>query len=80
MSFDPGAQLDPGQVRDARGRSMGGRGTLAVGGGGLGLIITLAYLLLGGDPSALLADVVGGGRPTEPTRAAREQGGAGRDE
>ncbi len=38
MSFDPGAGLDPGQVRDVRGRT--GRGTLALGGGGLGLLVT----------------------------------------
>jgi predicted metalloprotease len=31
----------------------GGRG-LAVGGGGVGLVIALVYLLLGGDPSALI--------------------------
>ena len=61
MSFDPGAQLDPGQVRDTRGRSMGGRGGLAIGGGGLGLVLVIAYLLLGGDPSALTGSQPGGG-------------------
>src|SRR3990170_5620757 len=50
MSFKPGATLDPGQVRDIRGR----RGTgLAVGGGGIGLILILVYTLLGGNPSDL---------------------------
>jgi uncharacterized protein len=53
MTFRRDAQLDPGQVTDVRGRSVGGRG-LAVGGGGLGLVIAIAYLLLGGDPSALI--------------------------
>jgi predicted metalloprotease len=53
MSFNPKSGLDAGQVRDVRGRSPGGRG-LAVGGGGIGLVIVIAYLLLGGDPSALL--------------------------
>jgi predicted metalloprotease len=53
MTFNPGARLDPNQVTDVRGRTGGGR-TLAVGGGGLGLVIAIAYLLLGGDPSALL--------------------------
>ncbi len=52
MTFKPGAQLDPDQVTDVRGRTRGGRG-LAIGGGGLGLVIAIAYLLLGGDPSAL---------------------------
>ena len=32
MTFDPNAQLDPGQITDRRG--MGGRGGLAIGGGG----------------------------------------------
>jgi predicted metalloprotease len=58
MTFNPDAQLEPGQVSDRRGRSGGGRG-LAVGGGGLGLVIVIAYLLLGGDPSALLTDQPG---------------------
>jgi uncharacterized protein len=53
MTFRRNRQLDPGQVTDVRGRSVGGRG-LAVGGGGLGLVIAIAYLLLGGDPSALI--------------------------
>jgi uncharacterized protein len=61
MSFDPGAQLDPGQVRDVRGRTGGGRApTLAVGGGGLGLILALAWILLGGDPAALIGSGGGG--------------------
>lgn len=60
MSFNPGVDLDPGQVRDMRGRR-GGTG-LAVGGGGIGLVLVLAYLLLGGDPAALngLTDGAGG--------------------
>ncbi len=60
VSFNPGADLDPGQVRDIRGR----RGTgLAVGGGGLGLVLVIAYVLLGGDPAALngLTDGLNGG-------------------
>jgi len=68
MTFDPNAQLDPSQVRDARG-GIGGRG-LAVGGGGIGLILLLVYTLLGGgtngtpsagDLSNLLNQVVGAG-------------------
>jgi predicted metalloprotease len=51
MTFDPGAQLDPGQISDRRG--MGGRTGLAVGGGGLGLVLLLAYTLLGGNPNDL---------------------------
>ena len=48
MSFNPGAQLDPSQVEDVRGSRIGGRG-LAVGGGGVGLIVTLIWVLLGGS-------------------------------
>jgi len=51
MTFDPNAQLDPGQITDRRG--MGGRGGLAIGGGGIGLVLFLAYVLLGGDPGAI---------------------------
>src|SRR3954464_11773675 len=54
VTFRPGAQLDPSQIDDARGRSgslggFGGRG-IAVGGGGLGTIILLVVLFaLGGN-------------------------------
>jgi predicted metalloprotease len=53
VSFDPRAPLDPGQVEDVRGSGggfggFGGRG-LAVGGGGLGTVVLIIYLLLGGN-------------------------------
>lgn len=51
MTFDPNARLDPGQITDRRG--MGGRGGLAIGGGGIGIVLFLAYVLLGGNPSSL---------------------------
>src|SRR4051812_46450582 len=52
MTFNPNASLDPGQISDRRG--MGGRGGgLAVGGGGIGLIVVIAYMLLGGNPNDL---------------------------
>lgn len=51
MTFDPGARLDPGQISDRRG--MGSRGGIAIGGGGLGLILLLGYVLLGGNPQDL---------------------------
>ena len=59
MTFDPNAQLDPTQVTDVRGSSrMGGRGGgIAVGGGGIGLVIAIIYILLGGNPG----DLTGGG-------------------
>lgn len=52
MSFDPDARLDPGQVTDRRGMP-GGRGGLALGGGGLGIALLLVYTLLGGNPDDL---------------------------
>jgi uncharacterized protein len=51
MSFRPRARLDPRQVTDLRGRR--GGGALVAGGGTIGVIVVLAYLLLGGDPAAL---------------------------
>lgn len=52
MTFNPNSQLDPGQISDRRGMP-GGRGGLAIGGGGLGIALLLIYTLLGGNPSDL---------------------------
>jgi uncharacterized protein len=52
MSFDPNVRLDPGQISDRRGMP-GGRGGLAIGGGGLGIALLLIYTLLGGNPDDL---------------------------
>jgi uncharacterized protein len=76
MTFNPGARLDPDQVTDVRGRTGGGR-TLAFGGGGLGLVIAIAYLLLGGDPSALLTQDPGG--VVEPNSSALAECQTGAD-
>ncbi len=51
MTFNPNSRLDPGQITDRRG--MGGRGGLALGGGGLGIAVLIIYVLLGGNPSDL---------------------------
>ena len=69
MTFKPGAELDPGQVTDVRGRSYGGGRGLAVGGGGIGLVIAIVYLLLGGDPGALINQAPAGGA-VEPNSSA----------
>jgi len=69
MTFNQGSQLDPGQVTDVRGRSYGGGRGLAVGGGGIGLVIAIVYLLLGGDPSALINQAPAGG-VNEPNSSA----------
>jgi predicted metalloprotease len=47
--FQDDGPLDTSQVEDRRGRSIGGR-HVAVGGGGLALVIALVVLLLGGNP------------------------------
>jgi len=55
MRFRRGATLDPGQVTDVRGRRVGARG-LALGGGGLGgigLLLYLVFALLGGGGGGL---------------------------
>ncbi|HEY8922290.1 MAG TPA: neutral zinc metallopeptidase [Candidatus Limnocylindria bacterium] len=46
MTFRPGTRLDPGQVRDMRGRG----GALAVGGGLGGVVVLVLVMLLGGSP------------------------------
>ena len=69
MTFRPGASLDPSQVEDVRGSRIGGRGVAIGGGGGLGLIILIAYVLLGGNPgdlSSLSGQVIGDGGDTGP--------------
>ncbi len=54
MTFKPGASLDPSQVEDVRGSRIGGRGVALGGGGGaIGLILVIAYVLLGGSPGDL---------------------------
>ncbi|HET7676751.1 MAG TPA: neutral zinc metallopeptidase [Candidatus Limnocylindrales bacterium] len=61
MSFDPGARLDPTQVRDVRGR---GGAIAGIGGAGV-LVLALVYVLLGGDPADLQGALSGpqGGEP-----------------
>src|SRR5215216_8153252 len=46
MRFRRGARLDTGQVTDVRGRRMGGPGGVALGGGGIGLVGLLIYILI----------------------------------
>lgn len=55
MPFNNNSRLDPSQVQDRRGRSMGTK--VAVGGGGIGLIILVVALLLGVNPSDLTSVV-----------------------
>ncbi|HET8776517.1 MAG TPA: neutral zinc metallopeptidase [Candidatus Limnocylindria bacterium] len=63
MTFRRDVQLDPGQVRDVRGRRVRGGG-IALG-GGLGTIVIIALVLLfGGD----LGDILGGGLGAAPVQ------------
>ena len=64
MTFDPNARLDPGQITDRRG--MGGRGAIAMGGGGLGIAVLILYLLLGGNPGDLGTSLTDPGAVTGP--------------
>ena len=63
------AKLDPSQVEDRRGKG------LAIGGvgGGIGILIALAVLLLGGDPGDLGG--LTGGSETSPTAIGDPAGG-----
>ena len=86
MTFDPNAPLDSSQVEDLRGSRIGGRGLVA-GGGGLGLVVALVWVLLGGSPStggdigglvdqAVGAGAVGDQLPTSSALANDCQSGA----
>ena len=55
MTFRRGVRLNPGQVRDLR-----GKGGIATGGGLGGVILLVAILLLGGDTSQIPADALNG--------------------
>ena len=54
MTFRKNARLNPGQVRDLRGSGV------ALGGGLGGVILLVAVLLLGGDPSQIPSDLLNG--------------------
>lgn len=61
MPFNNQSRLDPSQVQDRRGRGVGS--TVALGGGGLGLVVLLVAMLLGVNP----ADLGGAVQPSSQT-------------
>jgi uncharacterized protein len=65
MAFDPNARLDPGQVRDRRGRA----GGIAIGGGLGGIALVVIALLLGVDPTNLPIDTTTTNTGPEPSSA-----------
>ncbi len=67
MPFNNRSRLDASQVDDRRGR---GGAAMAIGGGGLGLVVLVVALLLGVDPSSLE------GLVQSPPAASTDQSGA----
>lgn len=54
MPFNEKKRLDPSQVQDRRGSSVGR--TIAIGGGGIGLLVLLVSMLLGVDLTGIVPD------------------------
>ena len=55
MPFNDDVKLDPSQVEDRRGRGgYASGGPIMVGGGAVGIIILIAAMLLGVDPTGLI--------------------------
>jgi uncharacterized protein len=85
MRFRPGARLDPSQVEDVRGRGGFGLpgGGIAVGGGGLGVVgvlIYLAFALLGGGSGSSGLTPLDGRTVTGDTASCRTGTDANRSE
>jgi hypothetical protein len=59
MTFNSGSQINSSRVQ-RRGRSGGKGGGVAIGGGTLGLVIVVAWILLGGDPAELSTGTLAG--------------------
>lgn len=73
MSFNDNAQLDPGRVRDTRGRS---GGKIAAGGGGI--LVLLLAALFGINPQ-ILSDMGLGGAPTSQEQTQGADGAQSQD-
>ncbi len=70
MPFKERSRLDTSQVEDRRGRRVS-RTTMAVGGGGLGLIILIVAMLLGVNPNDL-QNITGHGLPAATSENASD--------
>jgi predicted metalloprotease len=65
MTFNEGSRIDSSRVQ-RRGRVSAKSGGLAIGGGGIGLVIVIAWLVLGGDPAALSTGSLSSGAVDDP--------------
>jgi predicted metalloprotease len=80
MRFRRGARLDPGQVTDLRGRGPIGPGGVAIGGGGLGVVGLVIWLLISllstggglGQLGPLEQETVGQGGQSPPADVAQQ--------
>jgi predicted metalloprotease len=79
MSFNPNTQLDPGQVTDVRGSRFGRRGLMLGGGGGIGIVLAIIYLLAGGNPADLGGVVDPGTGPQSGASTLQQQCSTGAD-
>ncbi|HEX2222330.1 MAG TPA: neutral zinc metallopeptidase [Candidatus Limnocylindria bacterium] len=73
MTLRRGVRLNPGQIRDLRGRRGGG---IAIGGGLGGILLVAVFVLLGGNPGdvpldALAGERVGAGQQSERAEECR---------
>ncbi|WP_430866911.1 KPN_02809 family neutral zinc metallopeptidase [Demequina aurantiaca] len=60
MTFNSGSRINSSRVQRRGSGRVGGRtGGVAIGGGAVGLVFVIAWLLLGGDPAALTTGAVG---------------------
>src|SRR5512138_2578634 len=76
MSFNRNSRLDPSQVEDRRGSGRRGAGPVIIaGGGGIGLIITIAIMLLNGVFGGSGSSIPDTGGQAQDPYAAQNPGG-----
>src|SRR5437764_75306 len=79
VPFENNARLDPSQVEDARGSTGGsigglggGPGPMIVGGGGLGLVVLIAYVLLSVLSPGGLSSAPSAAPATDPNQSVQD--------